>query len=546
MDTGSQENRFLEEGKSSELSACLQIIQETTVDDIDKYTEKTCRELARLIVCRTYASAIHELCHLVVMAIHGGSFDHRYETLFFSSGPARGSGFRGYFSDFQDQHVSVHIGNPEVTIAYADKPFSITYARMPLLSALMEFLMTSIGYGELDDALAPLLIEGLPKQKQVSDVANDLSKRLYAYLGDHLPPAQEQRKSQSFLRYISDRASEELTTQAIDDETLLDYWTQNSSQNTDEQGVDVKTYRSVFRMAAHLTRVLRYAEDQYKMNGALPIGIDSESGEVDPSDLESALAEIEVDCHPLDKLNDVVNAGIKMTNKREMDILHEALHGDEVGSALPRSILRNAVFGDAQASLIQALRQKKGASLEAEIAQIPDDDYQIRLVQYKRMLDHLDQMLLASFHVLARAGNATAATIALALRPEIDISELVAETDEPDWSDSNVVSFRAESALAHFFDRLADDPTSDLGQLAAQAQKAFKGVSRQGFSHTDINHEDVVSHFATGATILVALKKDLVHFLSQHTANIDWDQLISVDTPVFQSQFTTLYGGNNG
>ena len=41
MDTVSQENLILEEGKSSELAQCLLVVQETTIDDVDKYAEKT-------------------------------------------------------------------------------------------------------------------------------------------------------------------------------------------------------------------------------------------------------------------------------------------------------------------------------------------------------------------------------------------------------------------------------------------------------------------------------------------------------------------------
>ena len=546
MNIVSPENRFLEEGKSSELSACLQNIQETTVGDVDKYTEKTCRELARLIVCRTYASAILELCHLVVIAVHSGSFDHRYEALFFTSGPARGSSFKSYFSVFEDQHLSIHIRTKDVTVDYADKPFAVTYTRMALLSALMEFLMTSIGYAELDDALAPLLAKDLPGQKQVSDVANDLSKRVYAYLGEHLPPAQEQRKSQSFLRFAAEQGDDGLTTNAIDDETVLEYWLRFSGQDSDEQSVDIRTYRSVFRMSSHLIRILRYAEDQYKMSGALPIGTDFESGEIDPSDLEAALAEIDIGAQPLDDLADTINVGIKIVNKREMETLQEALHGDDVAAALPLSILRNAVFGDAQAGLVQALRQRKGQTLEHDISAIPEADYQSRLAGYQNLSNHLEQMLLASFHVLIRSGNATAAIVALALEPDIDISDLNTNSEEPDWADSNVVSFQAENAMTRFFDRLADEEDGDLGQLAARARAAFKGISRQGFSETDITHDEIISGFAAAAGTLISLRKELTNFLHEHTTNTDWNQQITIDTPIFKSQFKTLYGGQNG
>jgi len=542
---GSPENRFLEEGKSAELCACLQIIQETTADDSLKYSDKTCRELARLIVCRNYAPAVLELCHLVVGAIYGGSHDQRYEALFFASGPARAGGFRAWFAAFTDQHKAIDIGRQEIFISYADKPFAVTYGRMPLLSALMEFLMTAIGYAPLDETLSPLL-GGLPSHKQVSDAANDLSRQVYSYLGEHLPPVQEQRKSQSFLQFASDRAAAELAAATINDDTVLDYWMAHADGDSDDRGVDVKTYRSVFRMAAHLVRVLRYAEDQYRMNGALPIGTDFESGEIDPGDLETALAEIELPDQPLSALHNVVSAGVKITNKREMERLQEALHGEDVGRALPKSILRNAVFGDAQAGLVQALRRAGPLPMAQLIAALPDDDYQTRRKQYSQMIDHLQQMMLASFHVLARAGKPLAASLAIALHPDLDISDLAQDPNEPDWGDSNVVSFHAENAMARFFERLEADDNGELGKLSGTARTAFKSISRQGFSQAEMERADIVEQFGKAAIALIAVHKELSRFLNNHIASIDWDQLITVDTTLFRSQFTTLYGGQNG
>jgi len=490
---------------------------------------------------------VRELCHLVVAAVHSGSDDHRFEALFFASGPARRSSFKGFFAGFKNRHGAIDVGANEVCIHYADKPFSITYARMPLLSALMEFLMTSIGYGVLDDTLSALMAKDMPNQKQVSGVANELSKKLYTYLGAHLPPAQEQRKSQSFLRFVTDNATDkDLSSMAIDDDTVMEFWLRFSGENKDEQGIDVKTYRSVFRMAVHLVSILRYAEDKFRMDGALPIGTDFETGEIDPSDLDAALADIEPDRSPLEDLADAISAGIKIINKREMETLEEVFHGDAAASLLTVSILRNAVFGTAQSGLVQALRQSKGRSLEQQISEVPADDYWVRLDQYRKLLDHIEQMLLASFHVLACAKNAAAATIAMALRPDIDVSSLIGKTDEPDWGDSNVVSLHANTALTQFFSRLSDEDASDIGQLAGAARKAFNGVSRQGFNDADIKRADSVAGFAALTSALISLRGALTKFLNQHTATIDWDHQLVIDTVDFQSQFTALYGGQNG
>ena len=64
METVTTGELLIEEGKSGELIAAFQALQETTVDDGPKYTPKTCRELARAIACRNYGKCMLELTGL--------------------------------------------------------------------------------------------------------------------------------------------------------------------------------------------------------------------------------------------------------------------------------------------------------------------------------------------------------------------------------------------------------------------------------------------------------------------------------------------------
>ncbi len=547
VDTALPEGRVLEQGKSAELSACLQLIQETTVDDVEKYSAKTCRELARAIVCRTYAPAIHELCHLVVIAAHLGAPDRRYESLFWDSGPARPRGFR----DFLEQR---HTGNPafdmvggEVAIAYADKPFAVTYGRMPLLSALLEFLMTALGYIPLDEALTPLLGE-MPTAAQVSDAANELSKQAYGYLQAHLPAVQEQRKNRSFLAFAAARAADGLSLEAVTDENVLAYWLAHSRDDDSEgAATDARTYRGVFRTAAHLIRILRHAEEKYHLDGALPIGADRDSGEIDPAELEQALAEIDDRDTALSEV--AAGVGVKFLNRREIESLEQALFGDDVGGALTRSILRNAVFGDAQARLIQATRGKPSAeALQEKILAEPDDDYQARLADYISLGEHLERVMFAALHVLGLARHRAAVDAVLALRPDLDLGTLD-DAEEPNWGDGNVVSFRAKSALDGFFHRLMTENATDaddLAGLAANARAAHKGIARQGFADEVAGDSAIVEVFAEAIAPLARLRRELAAFLEKHADAIDWDDEIKTDTPTFRDQFLLLYGGQDG
>lgn len=540
----SLENRVLEEGQSSELAACFQIIQEATVDDVDKYPEKTCRELARIVVCRTYASAVHELCHLVVAAAALDA-SGRYENLFWDSGPARARNFFAWFQAAEGAGKRIEVDSSQVVISYADKPFAVTYGRMALLSALMEFLMTSLGYTELDDTLAPL-VASVPDAKRVSDAANELSRKLYGYLQDHLPPVQEQRRHRDFLGFIAERAKGAAAAEAIDDDAVLEYWSDQGRDEADDAATDARTYRGVFKTAVRLLQILRLAADKHGMSVALPIGTEREAGEVDPADVEAAMAEIDDTAEPLSRLEDIAAKGVKILNKREFDTLRQALHGDQAGRGLTRSVLRNAVFGDAQARLTQALRQGIAATEIAErVAAEPDSGYEQRLETFAAVAPHLERMVLIAFHVLAQAGHRYAVGAALAADPDLDLSDLVATLGNDDHTPGgdNVVSFQAERAMQKFFQSaLAADAEDGVGALAQSAAKAAKGIARQGFTDAAWADVEVVELFAEALPALTQVRRELDKFLNEHAARIDWTALLDADTPRFRAQFLRLYG----
>ena len=512
---------------------------------MDKYPKNICQELARAIVCRSYASAVHELCHLVVAASVLDRSTKRYEYLFWNTGPARARNFFAYFEMCSMPVPQIQIGATNVTLQYTDKPFDISYGRMPFLSALMEFLMTTLGYSELDNTLAPLIAE-FPTAKEVSETSNALSRNLYRYLGDHLPTVQDQRRHRSFLTFIAERASEESANRAIDDASILDYWLEPPSGPNNDNETDSRTYRSVFRTAIRLLRILRLAADKQGIAAALPIGTDHEAGEVDPAVLETAITEIEVTPSPIPALEEINSNGVKIFNKRELETLRLCLLGEETARTLTRSILRNAAFGDAQARLSQALRQGlSAAAMCSKILDEPTDGYMKYLNDFASLAKHTERMLLISFHVLYKAGHNEAINAALVLRPQLDLSGLrqKVKDDANNAEDSNVVSFHVASAVRDFFQK---NGTGPIGELLADAAKAAKGIARQGFSERDFLNPTVIEIFAASISELALIQEELDIFLRKYVPEIDWKALEESDTPLFQEQFTRLYGDENG
>ena len=160
----SAEQLVLEGRTGPELAAALSLVAETEAGGEPKFAPGVCRKLNRIVVCRAYASALLELCHLITAASRCGP----YEDFFWAGGPARAASFRSRLSQARlDPASMVSVGAREITLTYRDGSFAITYARMPLLSALMEFLVTALGYGALDE-ICDGLTRGQPTMAQVS------------------------------------------------------------------------------------------------------------------------------------------------------------------------------------------------------------------------------------------------------------------------------------------------------------------------------------------------------------------------------------------
>ena len=68
MSSAMVESLVLDAGKSPELVAALSLVMEADVNGEPKFTPRDCRELTKVITCRTYAKPLLELCHLVRIA----------------------------------------------------------------------------------------------------------------------------------------------------------------------------------------------------------------------------------------------------------------------------------------------------------------------------------------------------------------------------------------------------------------------------------------------------------------------------------------------
>jgi hypothetical protein len=532
---------------SDELQATLQAISETSDGHQAKFKPAVCRRLTRWIVCRSYSGPIHELCHL----IHIVSQIKRsagFEKFFWGPGPATAQAFRRIINDGLGQNPAAAIEHHPSTVQvnYLDAEFAIAHTRMPFLSALLEFLVSTLGYGVVLETLEEILT-GAATRAQIGETANLLSRRLYTYLNSHLPAATAQRKYRAVTDYMAARHDGTAQTEDIDDDMVLNFWMETSK---DEAG-DFRTYRKVVRLFINVRDALTAAHQQGALHRSFSIGTDRENGEIDPGCIDIALEEIHERRAPLDLLDATPANEIKFLNKTERSTLELLIESGNAAQILPLSILRAEVFGAVQARLTQALRRgtAPATAIAANANQAANTGYETGAMDFKKTASNLERALLASFYHLARAGDDAAISILLEMRPDIDLSPFAAIISETDTTEDNVVYLHGVKDQPSAFMAILNDRATcpALAEFVADSKKAANRISRKGFAKPDTGSStNEITGFSTAADAVLEIRKTLSRFTALlpriAESHGGWKALDTTDGEIFFDQFRQLYG----
>ncbi len=525
------ENLNLEEGKSEALRAALSCIAEATAfDDGPRYSAKVSRELARIIVCRSYAKPLLELSHLMVAA---SLPDGRYEDLFWGISRASSGEFHRSFAALHG--VSPHVRISEHGINHNDGAdgFQISYARMPLLAALLEFMVTTIGFSEID-AMTTAVRQRSVAHNDVLATARAMQRSLYGYLKEHLPPVQRQRRERHFLSYVDAHAGNRSGADVITDDVVLGYW----FEFAEGSDIEAKTYRGVYETARRLIIALDVAGDRLSGSHARTIGTDFDAGEIDPADIDTVVSALEDGEGPLQRLLETCGEQVKFINVSEAEILSELPLQDGTARRIPVSILRNAVFGAVQLRLTMAMRR---GDLSAQPMPEPADAfYQARLSLYDEVISGTEKLALASLWALHQAERSEAIELALRLAPDINWGTLAGHVD--DVCSGNVISLAAAGALKHFFALSPDAKGDELSALLADAKKAWRQINRSGFKDDDL--AGVIDVLADAVPDVLRLIDAVRRLLDRELKTMDWPGVETLDAPAFRDFFSKLYALN--
>ncbi|MHA1108017.1 MAG: hypothetical protein ACTSQV_02755, partial [Alphaproteobacteria bacterium] len=350
--------RFGHDDTSEELRAIFETVSHATADDSPKYAPAICRRLAREIVCRTYAGAIHELHHLVRIA--GIAFGAAgFEAFFWGGGAANAAEFRRRLrneaASAPDRCATLRLSATEVRISYADGEFTISYGRMAYLSALIEFLIAAFGYEQLDRSFRGAAASPVTRSS-ISQAANATARELYEFLNQHLPTAHAQRKYHHLMSFLKIRHGNRMFgPEDLDDGTVLEFWLLASASA--ESGTDFRKFTTVFAAFVRLRMSLAAGRDRASLLSPLSLGADPAAGEVDPSEINAAITQIDARRMPFEVLGSAPANEIRFFNKREIALAELVVEGGDAALAMPLSVMRAQLFGAEQARITQALRR---------------------------------------------------------------------------------------------------------------------------------------------------------------------------------------------
>ena len=547
MEGISAERALLEGAISPELAAAFRTLADADLGGDRKYSPQTIRTLSSVVAARAYGKPMLELCHLLRIAeLVGGR--HGWPNLVFGVPVARAAAFRARIQDGLARNAAsakdLVLADDGVTLRYADKPFHVTYGRMGFLAALVELMVTVLGFRAVDDTVRGLLDEPFDAARAPAH-ANALSRILYDHLKHHVTAAQSLRVFASLVGFLERNRGGGFSLDDIDDRAVFEYWLEAALGA--EQAGDLRAFRSVVVRMAMLRTALDAAFERHALGAARSIGPDRSVGEVDP---DAILVLLEVQDEPVNDLEELASpptAAVKLLTQKEKGDLALVCELGRQAPVLALSVLRAETLGLGQSRVSQALRRRAVDSEVRGLIALSDcETYLERLELWSRVGDRLERMALAALGVLVELGRAEAAAEVLAWVPAADLSGL--RHSLPVAAGGNVVALRPADTVdlvAALGDRtLVGD---DVADLVLAAERALKGVSRAGFRPEDRGRPETAEAMALGAPVVRRLRDALATVHRAVDARLPADEAgarFDADAQTFSDGLKALYGSD--
>jgi hypothetical protein len=479
----------------------------------------------------------------------------------------------------------VRLKESSLQTAAADA-FEIDYVQMPRLAALLDILHNALGYIDVAELLAPVLVAGAPTVP-ADNIARTLQSKLNAWLSERLGSADHLRQAQIIRAFLTSRGR--VDPEAIDDESILAFWTIHAPVEGND---GFRLYGSAARALLRYRKALRDAMTEAQIQEAVSLGDGSDRDSVDLERVAPTELTANTWQSPLVLLAAPPADAIKWLNRKERlqllnylggprpdasdaDAASEIANDEETGPdtalcggerfdlRLLRTLLRADVFGAAQSSIVARLRKRAAAqsAIEQILAPIGGEAYDDCATAYASVREQMELQALAALIALMEGGAGEALILLRHLGGRTAVDAIMAV------SRSNVVPLHAagpqpsieldddselEAMVADgLVDRIAavlpaaaSQPDALLPEstreLIAQARAAARKVNRVGFRREDRTDPSMLLSLRSAVAAVIDVLAELDR-LGEAFAGLSHREHAIADRELFAAAFSQIY-----
>ncbi|MDX2366853.1 MAG: hypothetical protein QNK36_00320 [Colwellia sp.] len=545
-------------GVSESFTVFIDSLRDTPGLSDKKFRLADVNKVAQYLVCRNYGKACLELSYLAWAVVNYPKKTLSNAPLleFFwvdeNITPAR---FRQAFEQpCQTENINIGLNKAGLALTFSSQSFIISPTRVGLLAVLLEIIVT----------LAPeqlttieQRLKGTDNEQAIKALSSDLQKQIYQFLGEHLIPAQQQRR----FRYVSqwldksnadeNKANENLaSTHTLNDETVLSFW---QYAVLDDTSPGYKLYASAFYGVMDTHQAIQQAKQSLALDNAGTIGFNTEAGEYSPDVIQDILFSHSSGNQDYSWLCQAP----KFLTKAQWSFIEPITQNHPYSTTLALSFARLAVFGQWQAALVQAKRKSSVIVLQ-KLADLPQESYlqyQQRLVKLQQIMT---QVIMAISYIFYSHQDSRYLGFSLAFLPQSDAQKI------RDWFEQKMHALSQDSLTTDNDTTIGADTENINKVLFTQSQKllmqsrelkqiiqaskiAFNANNKDGFQHLpSADLLDIYQEGYDGVAHCQHIVQSCIEKLSLcWLTSSDCEANYCSDISIFKDIFALLYGEVN-
>lgn len=514
-------------------------------------------KMAQYLVCRNYGKVCLELSYLAWAVVNYPAKTLANAPLlefFWVDENITPTRFRQAFEQpSKGEYINIALNEAGLALTFPKQSFIISPTRVGLLAVLLEVIIT----------LAPEQLTTIEQRlkdthsdQAIKALSSDFQKQIYQFLADHLIPAQQQRR----FRYVSqwldksnvDEKSASLSVStpakisALNDETIMSFW---QYAGLDDSSPGYKLYASALFDVIDTHQALQQAKQALALDNAGTIGFNTEAGEYSPDVIQEILSSHSSEiqdyawlCH-----------APKFLTKAQWHFIEPLIQKHPFSKTLALSFARLAVFGQWQATLVQAKR-KSPDIVRQKLAALPQQNYltyQEKLITLQQLMT---QVIMAISYIFYSHQDSRYLGFSLKLLPQADAQRIKMWFEEKiNALSSTAVEPCAETSEKNINKALFTESQKllmqslELKQIMQANKTAFNANNKEGFQHLP-NAEllDIYQDDYDGLTHCQHIAQSCIEELSHYwfTSN-DCEANYCSDVSIFKGIFVLLYGEVN-